>query len=224
MSQTGDRLPQVHYVCVRVDDKTLIDYTAIKSSPHGRFTPKLLAQLGTVKGDQRVTYTGGDGSNLNYHVMQLSGVVYLCCCEKPLKQLVAFQLLDSMKQQYLTHKASGKIAIGLVQAMKRDVEEVNAGRGDKFAKLQTEIASVRDIMLDNVDQAILRQKNIEGLLDETEHLSEASGKFSANATELRRKMWWKNVKLLLLILLIVSVLIFIIVLVACGGFKFEKCK
>lgn len=43
--------------------------------------------------------------------------------------------------------------------------------------------------------------------------------FRQHGTQIRRKMWWQNMKIKLIVLAILIVLILIIVLSICGGFK-----
>jgi vesicle-associated membrane protein 7 len=211
--------PQVVYVCVRIDDKTTVDFTA-RTSAHMQKTRVVLQELSKQpRPDRRATYTG---DNLNYHISTFNGVIFLCCAERDLKQVVAFRMIEKIKAAYLAQKAGGSAA--LLSSIKREVEDVNTGKGDKVAQLQRDIDAVKDVMQDNIDRVLERGQKIDSLLESTEYLNESATTFSSNATELRRKMWWKNVKLLLLILFIVAIVIFVIVVVACGGFTFEKCK
>merc|ERR1711964_284020 len=108
--------------------------------------------------------------------------------------------------------------------LKREMDNFNAGKGDKLQALQQDIESVRGIMLENVDQLLDRGEKINVLVAETEQLNDQSEQFFTSSRDLKRAMWWKNVKIMLLIALVICIVIFVIVLIACGGFDFHKCK
>lgn len=69
---------------------------------------------------------------------------------------------------------------------------------DPVRQAQEEIAGVKAIMVQNVEQILSRGERIELLVDKTDHMSTQAKAFRKRSQALRRKMWWKNQKLLAL--------------------------
>ena len=96
-------------------------------------------------------------------------------------------------------------------------------------------------MVQNIEKVLERGERIDLLVTRTEEMQEQSYKFKSGATELKKKLWWKNVKLWLviaclvivrvdpsssclsLLTLSVQILIWLIVSAVCG-FTFSKCR
>ncbi|CAN1806997.1 Vesicle-associated membrane protein 724 [Linum perenne] len=68
-------------------------------------------------------------------------------------------------------------------------------------------------------QAIERGENITNLVDKTENLRDQAQAYKRQGTQIRRKMWYQNMKIKLVVLGILLLLVLIIWLSACGGFN-----
>jgi vesicle-associated membrane protein 7 len=78
--------------------------------------------------------------------------------------------------------------------------------------VQREIDDVRGIMTRNIEGLLERGERIDLLVDKTDRLGGSAREFRVRSRGLRRKMWWKNVKLmgllgLVLVLIIVAIAI-----------------
>ncbi len=87
-----------------------------------------------------------------------------------------------------------------------------AGRGDAISTALREIDDVRDIMTRNIEGLLERGERIDLLVDKTDRLGGSAREFRVRSRGLKRKMWWKNVKLmallgLVLLLILVSIVI-----------------
>lgn len=60
-------------------------------------------------------------------------------------------------------------------------------------------------MVQNIEKVLERGERIDLLVTRTEEMQEQSYKFKSGATELKKKLWWKNVKLWLVIACLVIV-------------------
>ena len=69
---------------------------------------------------------------------------------------------------------------------------------DPVRQAQEEIAGVKAIMVQNVEQILSRGERIELLVDKTDHMSTQAKAFRKRSQALRRRLWWKNTKLLIL--------------------------
>ncbi|GAV62744.1 LOW QUALITY PROTEIN: Synaptobrevin domain-containing protein, partial [Cephalotus follicularis] len=92
-------------------------------------------------------------------------------------------------------------------------EEIN-----KLAKVKTQVSEVKGVMMENIEKVLDRGEKIELLVDKIENLR-SQADFRQQGTQMRRKMWFQNMKIELIVLGILVALILIIVLSACGGFK-----
>src|SRR5690554_5417427 len=86
---------------------------------------------------------------------------------------------------------------------------------DKLAAVTAKVDSVKLVMQENVDIALQNCVKLESIEKAAEELQQQAGVFKRNAHDLRKKMWWKNLKMkLLLAFVIIAILTAIIVPVA----------
>ena len=83
---------------------------------------------------------------------------------------------------------------------------------DKVKKVQSEVEEVKNVMGQNIEKIMKRGEKVEVLLDKSEQLSHESTIFRRTARTLKRKICFKNIKMIVLISLIVALFIIIIVI------------
>ncbi|ORY47329.1 synaptobrevin [Rhizoclosmatium globosum] len=66
-------------------------------------------------------------------------------------------------------------------------------------------------MQDNINKVVQRGENLEALQNKTENLASSSLQFKKGATEVRKAMWWRDMKTNLILGGIVAVIIIIII-------------
>ena len=208
----------IFYSCIRVDPRTTIEH-ASRGGTYGK-AAHAVSDIIDASHDRRASYST---DNVVFHVQVAGRVIFIAVCDPEFKQLQAFTYLKKIREAYQTNKGPHPHS-SLGAVLKREMENFNSGKGDKLQALQQDIESVRGIMLENVDQLLERGEKINVLVAETEQLNEQSDQFFHSSRDLKRAMWWKNVKIMLLIALVLIIVIFVIVLIACGGFDFHKCK
>lgn len=69
---------------------------------------------------------------------------------------------------------------------------------DELARAHSELAQVKDIMVQNVEQILSRGERIELLVDKTDNMASQATAFRRGARTVRRSMWWKNTKIMTL--------------------------
>lgn len=74
----------------------------------------------------------------------------------------------------------------------------NSPPTDELLRAQSELAQVKDIMVQNVEQILSRGERIELLVDKTDNMASQATAFRRGARTVRRSMWWKNTKILAL--------------------------
>jgi len=95
---------------------------------------------------------------------------------------------------------------------------VNFGtnKEDAIRSVQGEIADVREIMTENIERVLERGERIDLLVDKTDRLGVGAHDFRVRSRGLRRRMWWKNVKLMVLLGFVVVFLLYLFVGFGCG--------
>jgi hypothetical protein len=85
---------------------------------------------------------------------------------------------------------------------------------DKLAEVKYKVNQVRDIMHDNINLALENTTKLETIELKSEELQQSAGIFKKNASELRKKMWWKNFKMKAAIFLIIASILAIVISIA----------
>ncbi|CEL05694.1 Putative Synaptobrevin/VAMP-like protein [Aspergillus calidoustus] len=94
---------------------------------------------------------------------------------------------------------------------------------DSLASARKEIDSVKDIMTENIERVLERGERIDLLVDKTDRLGGSAHDFRMRSRGLRRRMWWKNVKLMTLLAVVVVFLVYLFVGMGCGLPAWGKC-
>ncbi|KAL3455077.1 putative synaptobrevin-like protein Sybl1 [Aspergillus heterothallicus] len=94
---------------------------------------------------------------------------------------------------------------------------------DSLASARKEIDSVRDIMTENIERVLERGERIDLLVDKTDRLGGSAHDFRMRSRGLRRRMWWKNAKLMALLAVVVVFLIYLFVGMGCGLPAWGRC-
>ena len=91
-----------------------------------------------------------------------------------------------------------------------------AGKEDAIGNVQQEIESVRGIMTENIERVLERGERIDLLVDKTDRLGVGAHDFRVRSRGLKRRMWWKNVKLMALLIVVVIFLLYLFIGFGCG--------
>ena len=79
---------------------------------------------------------------------------------------------------------------------------------DELTNAQNQLAQVKDIMVQNVEQILSRGERIELLVDKTDNMASQATAFRRGARTVRRQMWWKNTRIMALSVVVAVVSIF----------------
>ena len=91
-------------------------------------------------------------------------------------------------------------------------EGVGGQGSDAIGNVQREIDDVRGIMTRNIEGLLERGERIDLLVDKTDRLGGSARDFRVGSRRLKRRMWWKNVKLMgLLGTVVVLILVTIVI-------------
>lgn len=98
-----------------------------------------------------------------------------------------------------------------------------SGKEDAISNVQGEIDNVRGIMSQNIENLLERGERIDLLVDKTDRLGGSAQEFRVRSRGLRRKMWWKNIKLMALLIVVVIFLLYLFIGFGCGLPGWSKC-
>ncbi len=102
---------------------------------------------------------------------------------------------------------------GTLRQLMVEYGTTEGGHDDAITNVRREIDDVRGIMTRNIEGLLERGERLDLLVDKTGRLGGSAHEFRVRSRGLKRKMWWKNIKLMSLLGLVV-VLIIIAVVVA----------
>ncbi|XP_027334444.1 vesicle-associated membrane protein 722-like isoform X2 [Abrus precatorius] len=168
-----------------------------------------------------------DGHTFNYLVD--NGFTYCVVAVESVGRQIPMAFLERIKEDFTKRYGGGRATTATAKSLNRDFgpklkehmqycadhpEEVS-----KLAKVKAQVSEVKDVMMENIEKVLDRGEKIEVLVDKTENLRYQAQDFRQQGTQLRRKMWYQNMKIKLIVLGIIIALILIIVLSVCHGFN-----
>ncbi|URE22401.1 Synaptobrevin [Musa troglodytarum] len=142
---------------------------------------------------------------------------------------IPIAFLERVKEDFNKRYGGGKAATAAANSLTREFgsklkehmqycvdhpEEIS-----KLAKVKAQVSEVKGVMMENIEKVLDRGEKIELLVDKTENLRSQAQDFRQHGTQMRRKMWFQNMKIKLIVLGIIIALILVIVLSVCHGFK-----
>ena len=96
-------------------------------------------------------------------------------------------------------------------------------RDDKIQEINNEIEKTKESVHQSINLVIDRGERLDNLMDRSEHLAENASMFNRQSKRLRRKMWWKKIRMALLLIFILFLIIMLFIWGICG-INFKHCK
>ncbi|KAI8078941.1 synaptobrevin-domain-containing protein [Gilbertella persicaria] len=81
----------------------------------------------------------------------------------------------------------------------------------KTARVQQQVDEVVGIMQENIDKVVQRGERLDDLRGKTEDLQATAGHFRRGANQVRKRMWWKDLKWKIIIAVTILVILGIII-------------
>ncbi|KAI9322540.1 synaptobrevin-domain-containing protein [Dichotomocladium elegans] len=85
------------------------------------------------------------------------------------------------------------------------------GGDSKTAHVQAQVDEVVNIMQDNIDKVMQRGERLDDLRGKTEDLQSTAHHFRRGANQVRKRMWWKDLKWKIIIAVTILVILGIII-------------
>ncbi|KAI9794448.1 MAG: hypothetical protein M1816_005518 [Peltula sp. TS41687] len=202
------------YSCIAYRTTILAEHTASASSGASTLASIILPKI-SHETPQKLTYT--HNQNLVHYVADApsdhpgadpsaGGLTYLVVARSDLGRRVPFGFLFEIKKRFLgaydphTTDFAGLPPYGAanfnaqLKALMVEYGTTKAGQADAISNVQSEIDNVRGIMTENIERVLERGERIDLLVDKTDRLGGSAHEFRMRSRGLRRRMWWKNVK------------------------------
>ncbi|EPQ51322.1 VAMP/synaptobrevin-like protein [Gloeophyllum trabeum ATCC 11539] len=171
--------------------------------------------------DSKLTYVW---EQYFFHYISEGGFIYLVMADDAAGRRMPFTFLTELKRQPTASSSSlanmppyglqGTFGPTIAQLMN---QYNTSPPTDELSRAQNELAQVKNIMVQNVEQILSRGERIELLVDKTDNMAQQATAFRRGARSVRRQMWWKNTKVLMLSVLVALILVWIIVAQFCGA-------
>ncbi|XP_019166108.1 PREDICTED: putative vesicle-associated membrane protein 726 [Ipomoea nil] len=168
-----------------------------------------------------------DGYTFNYLIDK--GFTYCIVASESAGSQLPIGFFDRVKNDFIKRYGGGKADTAIAKSLTKEFgpklkehmkycaehpEEIN-----KLTKVQGQVDQVKGVMMGNIEKVLERGEKIELLVDKTEDLRSQAQDFRKQGTQIKKKLWFENMKIKLVVLAIIVALILIIVLSICHGFK-----
>lgn len=218
------------YSCIAHNSTILSESTTSAASQTSSLASLILPKIDHAN-PQKLTYTHGD-----YHIHYISealsshpsnpsagGLTFLTIATSSLGRRISFAYLIEIRNKFFAQfpEASTHFddlpnygCAGFNGELKKGMVEY--GQGDKsddaIGNARREIEDVKGIMTRNIEGLLERGERIDLLVDKTDRLGGSAREFRVRSRGLKRKMWWKNVKLMALLATVLVLIILAIVI------------
>ena len=225
------------YSCIAYHSTILTEHTSSAASGTNQLATVILPKIQHDTA-QKLTYTHNQNnihyiadappSNSSEDSLSGGGLTYLVVAKADLTRRIPFGFLVEIKKRFLkaydaertdfsSLPAYGAAAFNSqLKQLMLEYGTTKAGQNDAIANVQSEIDNVRGIMTENIERVLERGERIDLLVDKTDRLGGSARDFRVRSKGLRRRMWWKNVKLMVLLAVVVVFLVYLLVGFGCG--------
>jgi len=167
-----------------------------------------------------------------FHYVKENNIVYLCITDDDFERARAFMYLSDIKIRFEKTYGATRIRDALPYAMNSEFAPLMAAQMKRFSesrdldaisKVEGQIDELKDIMVKNIDNITSRGERLELLVNKAENLNATSISFQKASTNIRRTMYWRNVKCYVISALVAILVIYILVSLSCGGLTWSGC-
>jgi vesicle-associated membrane protein 7 len=225
------------YSCVAYKNTILAEHTVSAASGTSSLASVILPKIKHTS-PEKLTYT--HNANLIHYIadagsasanpdsLNAPGLTYLVVAKGDLGRRVPFGFLVEIKKRFLkaynpentefsSLPAYGAAAYNAqLKALMIEYGTTKSGQEDAFKNVQGEIDNVRGIMTENIERVLERGERLDLLVDKTDRLGGSARDFRVRSRGLKRRMWWKNMKLMVMLVVVIVFLLYLMVGMGCG--------
>ncbi|KAL3505744.1 hypothetical protein ACH5RR_031126 [Cinchona calisaya] len=169
--------------------------------------------------------------NCDHHTFNFlveDGYAYCVVAKESVGKQISIAYLERVKADFKKRYGGGKADTAATKSLNKEFGRImkehmqyiidHADEIDKLLKVKAQVSEVKSIMLENIDKTIERGENLTILTNKAEDLRDSAQEFKNKGTQIRRKMWYQNMKIKLIVLGIILFLVLVIWLSICRGF------
>jgi vesicle-associated membrane protein 7 len=229
------------YSCIAYNTTILTEHSASPSSATSTLGSVVLPKI---KHDHSSKLSFSHQSNLIHYISlssedypssSASNLTFLVVGKSVVGQRVPFGYLVEVKKRFLSQYDPNRTDFAALppygcaafnanlKSMMVQYGATAEGRDDAVGKAQREIEDVREIMVENIERVLERGERINLLVDKTDKLGGSARDFRVRSRGLRRRMFWKNIKLMVLLACVVVFLLYLFVGFGCGLPAWQRC-
>ncbi|EGG02355.1 uncharacterized protein MELLADRAFT_72811 [Melampsora larici-populina 98AG31] len=220
------------YVCIAYGTKILSEFSIDSAQNFSKATSTILSKIEPK--DNKLTYAA---ENYLFHYDKKDGIVFMCMAEESFGRKIPFTFLAELQRKFTSTFTRPEITsappyglttfneylTNLTQTYNQSSSDPISSsssqpiNNDQIHIARNELSNVKEIMIKNVGEILSRGERIELLLDKTDNLSAQSNAFRKRTQQLRRKMWWKNTKMIALSGMVAVLIVYILMAQTCGA-------
>uniref|UniRef100_A0A061S5R3 Vesicle-associated membrane protein 7 n=1 Tax=Tetraselmis sp. GSL018 TaxID=582737 RepID=A0A061S5R3_9CHLO len=172
--------------------------------------------------NDRFTFNIG-GHTFNFLVNDR--IVYGVVAHENDGKALPFGFLEKVKEDFLTkhagvalEAAEGSLDRKFGPKLQQWMQycDANPSEFNKVAQVQQRIQEVKDIVITNIDKVLERGERIDTLEEKTDNLKFHANQFQRKGQDLRRRLWWDNMKMKAIFAGVILLVILVLVLIICG--------
>ncbi|KAF2861813.1 synaptobrevin-domain-containing protein [Piedraia hortae CBS 480.64] len=232
------------YACIAYKNTVITEHNTPSAAAAPALASAILPKIDhgspqklTFTHDQTLIHYIADGltSSSRPDILSGAGLTYLVIAKADLGRKVPFGFLVEVKKRFLKEYDAERTDFASLPAygaaafnsqlkhLMIEYGTTQAGQRDAFANVQSELDNVRGIMTENIERVLDRGERIDLLVDKTDRLGGSARDFRMRSRGLKRKMWWKNVRMMVLLTVVIVLLVYLLVGFGCGLPGWEKC-
>ncbi|CZR40843.1 related to vesicle-associated membrane protein 722 [Fusarium proliferatum ET1] len=223
------------YSCIAHNTTILSECTTSASSQTSSLASLILPKIEHTN-PQKLTYTHGqhqihyvsESPSEHRDYPSAGGLIFLVIADSSLGRRVPFGYLFEIRKRFLQQFPESTDFSDMpnygaasfnseLKSLMIEYGTTSGGRDDAIGNAKREIDDVRGIMTKNIESLLERGERLDLLVDKTDRLGGSAREFRVRSRGLKRKMWWKNVKLMALLALVVFLIIMAIVIAIKNG-------
>jgi len=168
-----------------------------------------------------------------FHYVSEGGLTYLVMADDAVGRRMPFAFLSTLQRQFTAahpsppssaHALQSSFGPSLTALLSQYNSQQNptassssSQNPDALYQAQNELNQVKDIMVHNVEQILSRGERIELLVDKTDTMAGQSLAFRRGAKATRRKMFWRNQKVVALGVAVALLFVYMLSAQFCGA-------
>jgi len=175
-----------------------------------------------------------------FHYEIIEGLTYLCLTDggaagATSSHRIPFLFLEDIRRRFCGKYDEDTRLSAIAFSLNSDFSPVLESRMDYFdgddigevdaiSRVQNEIESVKETMVQNIENILERGEKIELLVESTDRMNQQAFVYERSTRRLERTMYWRKVRRRACYAAILVAVVTIAAMSGCGGINFQRCR